>query len=177
VKDNISVLTQLAAASVYNLLSIYNINSKIKWPNDILVNNKKISGILVETIIENDIVHVAIGIGLNVNNCMFDGEIASTATSVILESGNLQQVEEVFEKLVKELNDIYQAYIKEDLSFMAICRMHSCLIGKAIKLENEIVLVKDIDDLGRLIIDKNGIDTAYFGSEISLHDIYESVGE
>lgn len=59
--------TLIAAKSIMELLDKNSIKTKIKWPNDIYVNDQKICGILVETILEPDLKGVIIGIGLNVN--------------------------------------------------------------------------------------------------------------
>ena len=62
--------------------------SGIKWPNDIVMNGKKVCGILTEMNLEqNTIDYVVIGVGINVNQSLFDEEIAITATSIALELG------------------------------------------------------------------------------------------
>lgn len=59
--------TIIAAKSVMELLKKNNIYSTVKWPNDIYVNDQKICGILVETILDLDLKGIVVGIGLNVN--------------------------------------------------------------------------------------------------------------
>ena len=60
----------------------------IKWPNDLVVSGKKISGILTEMSAEIDYInHVVIGIGINVNMESFPEDIAKTATSLRIEAG------------------------------------------------------------------------------------------
>ena len=62
--------------------------SGIKWPNDIVMNGKKVCGILTEMGLEqNAIDYVVIGVGINVNQSLFDEEIVTTATSIALELG------------------------------------------------------------------------------------------
>lgn len=73
--QNLHKMTQIAACSVTNLLERYGIKAKIKWPNDIYVDNLKICGILVEAIYQGGLKGVVIGIGLNVNS--ISGEYAS----------------------------------------------------------------------------------------------------
>lgn len=61
----------------------------IKWPNDIVVNGKKVCGILTEMSTEMDLIHyVAVGIGINANIDSFPEEISQTATSLRLETGH-----------------------------------------------------------------------------------------
>lgn len=60
----------------------------IKWPNDIVINGKKICGILTEMSAEMDSInHIVIGIGINVNNPEFPEDIRQVATSALLETG------------------------------------------------------------------------------------------
>lgn len=70
------VLTRLPESSQFDI--------KIKWPNDILVNGKKIAGVLCETFLQNNSVTAAvIGIGLNVNQALFPDVINATSLSVL----------------------------------------------------------------------------------------------
>ena len=61
---------------------------QIKWPNDIVINGKKVCGILTEMSAQMDYVnHIVIGIGINVHNEEFPEEIAKVATSIYMETG------------------------------------------------------------------------------------------
>ncbi len=73
-----------AGAACCELLQGYNIPARIKWVNDILVDGKKIAGILTETAVgpHSGEEFILIGIGLNVNNHLFPDEIADTAVSM-----------------------------------------------------------------------------------------------
>ncbi|MDR2395464.1 MAG: biotin--[acetyl-CoA-carboxylase] ligase [Endomicrobium sp.] len=62
-------LALLLSIALKKTFDFYNVDSKIKWPNDILINNKKIAGIIIEMSAEQDIVNwIVAGIGINVNN-------------------------------------------------------------------------------------------------------------
>ena len=65
--NNINTLPLVMGMSMCNILNKKNINANIKWPNDIILNNKKIGGILSEAIKQNNELWVIIGLGLNVN--------------------------------------------------------------------------------------------------------------
>ena len=96
----VSIVTSLA---VYKTLQIFSIKkTAIKWPNDILSENKKVCGILIENIIKNrEIKGVIIGIGLNVNQIMFNG--LPKASSLKNISGKLYDLDEVLDEILKHL--------------------------------------------------------------------------
>jgi len=109
--DNTFYLSKISALAVYDVLaeilddSQYDI--KIKWPNDILVNQKKISGILIENNFTSaSIQHSVIGIGLNVNQDNFNG-FEREATSLKRLSNMLYSREELLEKLCINLEKWY----------------------------------------------------------------------
>lgn len=78
---------------------------KVKWPNDVLVDNRKIAGTLIENgINRNRIEYVVVGIGLNVNQAGFD---APRATSFYKESGDKLNQQSVFEHLMAALESCY----------------------------------------------------------------------
>ncbi|HEY1040554.1 MAG TPA: biotin--[acetyl-CoA-carboxylase] ligase [Bacteroidia bacterium] len=94
-------------ATLTEILGTDNYDIKIKWPNDILVNRKKICGVLIEHIFRADHIHQSIvGIGLNVNQVDF-GELESKATSLKLVSGKEFARDEVLSKLLKNLEVLY----------------------------------------------------------------------
>jgi BirA family biotin operon repressor/biotin-[acetyl-CoA-carboxylase] ligase len=83
----------------------------IKWPNDVRINGRKASGILIETAIEGEHVqHAIVGIGVNVN---FDPsqhpEIAAIATSIFRETGRKSDRTEVLQRLLERFDDLYCA--------------------------------------------------------------------
>jgi len=79
-----------AVALAKTLISETGLDAKIKWPNDVLINNKKIAGILTEMYTEVDSInHIIMGLGLNVNTPVsgFPNDIKDIATSVLIETG------------------------------------------------------------------------------------------
>lgn len=83
------MLTLLAAMAVQNSVKeVTGLDGLIKWPNDIVVNGKKVCGILTEMSTEEDAIrYVVVGIGINANTTDFPEEIRATATSLALELG------------------------------------------------------------------------------------------
>ena len=87
-----------AGLSVYNVLVSLGFNAKLKWPNDVLINGKKVCGILSETLICGDKTDFMCGVGINVNSTCFD-EFDDIATSLFLQSGTKPDINE-FAKIV-----------------------------------------------------------------------------
>src|ERR1041385_6274848 len=81
----------------------------IRWPNDLLIQDKKFAGILTEMNSENSKVHHAvIGVGVNVNQAAFPSELATTATSLRLEGGREFSRVEVAAALIRAFDREYQ---------------------------------------------------------------------
>jgi BirA family transcriptional regulator, biotin operon repressor / biotin---[acetyl-CoA-carboxylase] ligase len=100
-----AVITLAAAVAVAETLKLdFQVPVDIKWPNDILASGRKISGILVESAIEGGrLQYAVIGIGVNVAQRSFAGEIGETATSVSIETGRTLAPEEFLKPLLKRL--------------------------------------------------------------------------
>ncbi len=105
-----------AAVAVCETLKRYGLQPKIKWPNDILVGGRKICGILIEnTLSGGSISSSIVGVGVNVHNPL-PKELKEIATSIYLETGVKEEVEEVTARLMNELlspcpMEKYQAYL------------------------------------------------------------------
>ena len=85
-----SMLTLVAAMAVYDAISSRVEGCAIKWPNDIVIDGRKVCGILTEMSTQIDYInHVTIGVGINVNLTEFPEEIRETATSLRMECGHV----------------------------------------------------------------------------------------
>lgn len=99
----LTVMTSLALIKTLQNAGLT--NSRIKWPNDIFVGDRKIAGILIENIVRSNQLDWAImGVGLNVNQEVFD---VSGATSIKLELGSEQSLDVILEYLLKAMNIYY----------------------------------------------------------------------
>ncbi len=93
-------LTHLLGISAAKMLRDYGVSCHLKWPNDLLVNGKKIAGILCETENFGDCLGITLGIGLNVNMSeKILGGIGQPATSMCVETGRDYDVKEVLGRL------------------------------------------------------------------------------
>jgi BirA family transcriptional regulator, biotin operon repressor / biotin---[acetyl-CoA-carboxylase] ligase len=112
-----SQLTLLASVGVQEAISKEtNLPTKIKWPNDILVQGKKVCGILTEIRGEQDRIHyVIMGIGMNVNTEAkdFPEELANVGTSLAMETGRKIHRASLVAVLLKELEQYYLLYLQQ----------------------------------------------------------------
>lgn len=90
----------MTAVAVYEVLKeLYKLKPDIKWSNDILVNEKKISGILAETAETNKGLAVIVGIGINLNSKNFPADLSKTATSIRQEINKKPDADELLNSL------------------------------------------------------------------------------
>lgn len=107
-----SVISQMTALSVIDLLATHGIDAKVKWPNDIYVGNLKICGILIENSITGKWLSTSIiGIGLNVNQTEFDPTLPNP-TSILNENGTQTD----HHLLLEEFMDIFCGYCRRYLN-------------------------------------------------------------
>ena len=112
-------LTLVMALAVARAISrISGETCSIKWPNDILMKDKKICGILTEMSAEMDYVHyVVIGCGINVNQDMIPEELEKIATSIKIETGKSYQRSELIAEILSDFEQLYQQFlVHADLS-------------------------------------------------------------
>lgn len=85
----IPLITLMSGIAVYDTLKDLGLKPDIKWVNDVLIGEKKISGILAENVETTRGNAVIVGIGININNRNFPDEVAETATSILSEPGTV----------------------------------------------------------------------------------------
>jgi BirA family biotin operon repressor/biotin-[acetyl-CoA-carboxylase] ligase len=102
------LITLMAGVAVHASLQELDLKPDIKWVNDILVNQKKISGILAETSETDDGLAVIVGIGVNLKTSNFPPEIAGIATAIESEPGAIAtgDLTEILTKYISYFYDI-----------------------------------------------------------------------
>ena len=105
-----AVMTLAAAVSVAETLEgSFAIPADIKWPNDVMVSERKVCGILLETASEGqNLEYAVLGIGVNLSQREFPDELRNSATSLFLESGRLIEPREFLWPLLDRLQYWYQ---------------------------------------------------------------------
>lgn len=102
------LITLMAGVAVHDALEELGLRPDIKWVNDILIGEKKIGGILAETIETGTGLAVVVGIGVNLTPGNFPDEIADTATSIESETGQACSADELAESLTSFISYFYE---------------------------------------------------------------------
>ncbi|QJA09728.1 biotin--[acetyl-CoA-carboxylase] ligase [Romboutsia sp. CE17] len=154
-------LTIIAGASIAKALNDLGIKVGIKWPNDIILNGKKLCGILTELSAEIErINYIVLGIGMNVKNKDFPSDIENIATSLYKEGYEISRVD-IVRYILCELEKNYIRYIVDGdkKSIIDIYKKYSVVLNKNIYIikneEKELVNCIDINLDGNLIVKRS----------------------
>ena len=179
--NNASMLTLVAALAVAKAItSVNSEEAMIKWPNDIVVNGKKVCGILTEMNAQFDYInHIVVGIGINVHNESFPEEISQMASSLMIEAGGKRfHRAQIIAETMSYFEQYYDTFLKtQDLS--ALVREYDELLVN----RNKSVRVLDpkepfdgkamgITPKGELIVDTWESRKLVSSGEVSVRGIY-----
>lgn len=179
--NNASMLTLVAALAVAKAItSVTGEEAMIKWPNDIVVNSKKVCGILTEMNAQFDYInHIVVGIGINVHNESFPEEISQMASSLMIEAGGKRfHRAQIIAETMSYFEQYYDTFLKtQDLS--ALVREYDELLVN----RNKSVRVLDpkepfdgkamgITPKGELIVDRWESRKLVSSGEVSVRGIY-----
>jgi BirA family biotin operon repressor/biotin-[acetyl-CoA-carboxylase] ligase len=136
--SDVPVLSLVVAVALAELVSErYPLAVDIKWPNDVLMGERKFAGILAETeIAHNAVAYVIIGIGINLNQTFFPPEIAAQATSIRLETGRTSDPDEFRQKLYFKLDAWYDLFLRHGAAevIRRWCELSSYAEDKSVKV-------------------------------------------
>lgn len=178
--EKASMITLVTAISICDAIEeLYPISSTIKWPNDIVINSKKISGILTEMSSDMDgIKYIISGMGINVNNKEFPDDIKDMASSLLLETGILMDRA----KLIAAV--MYHFYRNMNI-FLKTCDMsglkenyekHLANIGKDVNILDPKgsyqAVALGIDETGALLVNAEGKIKRIISGEVSVRGLY-----
>ncbi len=153
-KEDLSGLSIVIALSVSKVLTEINVASLIKWPNDLLVGNKKICGILIETAKVGELTKVVIGIGINVN-MEYSELIDQEWTSIKLEKKQTVDRNPIVTAMINRLCSTLNKFEQEEFDyFLKKFTSLDLLKDKEFTLKdkpNETFIGKGIDNKGLLI--------------------------
>lgn len=177
---HVSLTTLMSGMAVCRAIrSLSGCPALIKWPNDIIIGEKKVCGILTEMSAEIDrIEFLAVGIGINVNNTAFPENIRQKATSLLIESGKpLRRI-----RLLQEILRNFESLLKANLlttgnSFLTEYRELCVTLNRKVSFfrKNKSVTgtAVDISPEGELLVRmEDGTVETVFAGEVSVQGIY-----
>lgn len=160
--DKVAKLVFVASLAVAEVLhELYGLDVETKWPNDVLIDGKKVCGILAETSTQNKKAsYVVVGIGINAN---FDvkkslpQKLWENTLSLETKLGQKIRLEELFRALLEKLEDIYHRFLKTDFTLiLGEWKKHARFLGHEVEVTSGSGklrgLAVDVDDDGSLII-------------------------
>jgi BirA family biotin operon repressor/biotin-[acetyl-CoA-carboxylase] ligase len=157
----VQLMTLMTAVAVVRAMSLKTgLSPRIKWPNDILINDKKVAGILLETKISHTRVeHGVIGVGINVNQTLADlpEELRLGASSLRMELGRSVERSALVSQVFAELESLYERVQQGDSSVvLEQWRYYSATLGQQVRAVQRDELIEgvavDVSDDGALLV-------------------------
>ena len=182
--DRASMLTLVMGLSVVEgLFGELGVKTQIKWPNDVVLNKKKLVGILTEMGMKGMAIdYIVIGVGMNVNTLDFPEELVDKATSLQLECGYPVERERLIGAVLKAFDRNYQEFLKtQDLT--GLRERYEVVMAN----QNQPVRVLEpgneyegtavgINTMGELLVEKeDGTCEAVYAGEVSVRGLYSYV--
>ncbi len=176
--EAVSSITLVAAAAMTSALEKCTaLSIGIKWPNDLIINGKKICGILTEMSAEiNQLHYIVLGIGVNLKQMYFPEELLDKATSLKKEGYELSN-KQLLEEFMKSFSEYYAQFLTGNMTQIIKFHLtHSVTVGKNVQIvspiETRTAYVMDINADGSLLVKNElGEDEVVFSGEVSVRGI------
>jgi BirA family biotin operon repressor/biotin-[acetyl-CoA-carboxylase] ligase len=171
--ERVSGLTLMAAVALCRAIEkTAGTVAGIKWPNDILIGNKKVAGILTESMLGMDgVEYVVCGMGINVNQNQFEDELKDKACSLLM-SGRSVNKTLLAAEIIDTFFNAYDQFMREGLkAFMPVFREMSAICGEVTIVSpsgSDTGLFLGYDDTGAILIDCSGETKRFIAGEVSL---------
>ncbi len=179
--ERISMITLIMGMALTKACrQLYDLPVGIKWPNDAVINGKKISGTLTEMSAEMNAVHyIVVGTGINVNIPSFPEDLAATATSIFLETGEKHSRAELIAGTVNAFEEYYEKFLQtEDLSLL-LDEYNDMLLnrGQTVRVlepgAEYTGVAEGINALGELLVRReDGTLAQVYAGEVSVRGVY-----
>lgn len=177
-RDEVFILTFAAAVAVAEALeSAAAVKPELKWPNDVLLDGRKVCGILLESNFEGDrLKFLVLGAGLNVNQSEFPPELKDKATSLFLATARKHDREELFSAILSRFGAVYETLKARDFySVMKRWRDRSSMFGKKVELRvgDRVVegILDGVSDEGAVVVRTSSGVQEFTAGEITLSGI------
>jgi BirA family biotin operon repressor/biotin-[acetyl-CoA-carboxylase] ligase len=169
--ENAGLLTLYASAAIARAIERHvGLSVECKWPNDLLLNGRKFSGILLENLLQqSELSFAVIGAGINVNQRSFPDELSGRATSLCLETGRTIDRKSLLRGILTELDSMYTAVRHGEFDLVVSEWTKRCsMFGKPVAVLHQDTQVAGIarrlnHDAGLVIETSTGHETVYAG--------------
>jgi BirA family biotin operon repressor/biotin-[acetyl-CoA-carboxylase] ligase len=169
--NHVSLLTSVVVSNAVE--NLYQLKSELKWPNDVLIGSKKFAGILTETSVQGNKFELAvIGVGINVNQTVFQGEYNYPPTSLKLELRHEIKRESLLAEILNIFEEDLITLLKSPNSILDEWRSKCKMIGDKVSVIDgdkiKTGIFDDIDENGFMVLKRNGeFEKIHFG-DVSL---------
>lgn len=156
--QKINILNFVASlALAVSIENLYQLKTELKWPNDVLIEDKKVAGILIESTSKGSkIERLVIGIGLNVNQIAFQRKFTTEPTSLKKELGHPVNREKTLAEILNNIEEILNTSIKFSDKILEDWKAKCKMIGQRITVVNDDVtkqgIFNDIDKNGFMVL-------------------------
>tara|TARA_B110000977_G_scaffold51772_1_gene70409 strand:+ start:54748 stop:55494 length:747 start_codon:yes stop_codon:yes gene_type:complete len=166
-------LNQFIAVSICQTLKQFGLDCQIKWPNDILVNKKKIAGILIENKIQGRMLHSSIvGVGLNVNQSDFPDQLINPTSMKLLLKDSID-INQVLETLIVQLEKHYFQFKRNELN--VINENYQSLLFKRnekayfiIKGKRVETIIREVNKQGEIVLEIDNELKSFSNSQLKM---------
>ena len=176
--ENPADYSLVIAKTVFTVLNKYMTNVSIKWPNDILVNDNKVCGILLEAVTTSKLECVIIGVGINVNTSEFSDDLKIKATSLSKELNKTIDKEELFNKIINSFEEDYKEYVNGNKEYLEIINDNFYLKNKNVMFtyNNQVLngTALGINNNGEILIKVNDEIVEISTGEVTFTNVYNS---
>lgn len=131
-EEALSITPSAAVAVCRAVKEVCGLDCGIKWPNDVVLGGKKLCGILTEAGTDKEGLFLVLGIGVNVNTEEFPEELRQVAGSLFLHSGEKTELETLARELIRQLDEMYDAWKADKNAFLEEYRAHCVNTGREV---------------------------------------------
>ena len=168
-----------AVAAARAVESVCGVRPQIKWPNDLVLEGRKIAGILTESVLLGSDAAVVLGIGINVSHRAedFAGEVRDIAASLEMVTGKTVSRGALAAALMEELDALRQEALAHPAAWLAMYRSCCLTVGREVQVitgtERYRALALGVDeDYGLRVRWENGEETTVRAGEVSVRGLY-----
>jgi BirA family biotin operon repressor/biotin-[acetyl-CoA-carboxylase] ligase len=179
-EDAAKIALTTAVAAAKTLRKLYGLNAEIKWPNDVLIDGRKVCGILTEASLKRRTVNfVVVGIGINVNFPLnaLSQDLEATATTLKEVLQKEVDIEELICVLLKEFEECYERFKRKEFGvLLSEWRSMASFLGKRVEVisftENFHGIAVDVDENGALIVNlENGTERKIVAGDVTVREV------